>query len=375
MKQRILFVDDEPNFLNGLRRMLRPERAAWDMTYVGGANEALAACRDTAFDLIVSDVDMPGKNGFELLSALQTDEHTRDIPVIILTGKGQDQLKRDALERGAADLLNKPVHHEDLIARIRSLLKLKSYQDELKQQNMKLDWKVRERTQELERSRIDIVLRLGKAAEYRDEDTGNHVLRVGCYCRALAEELGMDKEFCDLILLTGPLHDIGKIGVPDSILLKPGKLTDEEWVTMRSHSAIGANILLKDPSNLNHYLAKSDADSGDGELPKGENPLLEMAASIALTHHEKWNGKGYPAGLSGEEIPIVGRITALADVFDALGSDRPYKKAFPEEKVLSIIREDTGTHFDPSVAAAFEARINEFRDISARFSDKTEAAD
>jgi len=368
VKPKILFVDDERNFLNGIRRLLHEQAAEWDICFALSAEEALQAARGGDFDLVVSDFNMPGKDGLALLSELRRAETTRDLPVVILTGRGDANLKRRALDAGANDLLTKPTDREDLLARIRNVLKLKSFQDRLKEQNTLLDQRVRDRTAELEESRMDIALRLAKAAEYRDEDTGKHVLRVGQFCRILAEQMHMTPDFISLLFLASPLHDIGKIGVSDTILLKPGRLTPEERMAMEEHTRIGFAILLDDPFVSAHYRAagKKTALSDPERTP---NALMKMAAAVALTHHERWNGTGYPRGLAGEDIPLEGRLTALADVYDALSSDRPYKKAFPEDKVLAIIREENRLQFDPAVCAAFEARINDFREIRRDFSD------
>jgi len=369
-KNLILFVDDEPSFLDGLRRTLHPKRNEWDMMFALSVDEAMAKTSETMFDAIITDVDMPGKNGLALLKELRALESTRDIPVVILTGKADMHLKSLALDLGATDLLNKPVQREDLIARIKSVLRLKSYQDEIKAQNEILDRKVRERTQELEDSQFEIVMRLAKASEFRDEETGNHVIRVGCYSHLLAKELCMDPQSVEMILLAAPLHDIGKIGIPDLILLKPGKLTPEEMESMKNHCSIGYEMLVQDPKAMDPLFEWQNSQSTFKRKRTG-NPIIKMASIIALGHHEKWDGSGYPLGLSGDAIPLEARIVALADVYDALGSNRPYKKAFSEEKALAIIREETGAHFDPTICSAFERLISDFRMIRAQFSDKS----
>ncbi|MDR4505700.1 MAG: response regulator [Candidatus Scalindua sp.] len=242
MKKRILFVDDEPNLLDGYKRILRNKRDEWELGFVCNVDAALARLEEESFDVIVSDVRMPGKDGFEFLKILKGNEKTRQTPVVIVTGCNENDLKSRALTLGAMDLLNKPVEREDLVARLNSMIRLKSYQDNLEDQNKILEERVRERTAELEDSRFDIIWRLGKLAEFRDEDTGNHVLRVGSYCRTLAEVLGKNRDFVEMIFLTSPLHDIGKVGVPDSILLKCGKLDPDEWAIMKQHCEIGADI-------------------------------------------------------------------------------------------------------------------------------------
>ena len=361
VKKNILFVDDEPNILNGFKRILFDQRAIWEMSFASSVDIALVRLEETCFDVIVSDVNMPGKNGFDLLKILQGSEKTKNIPVIILTGSQDTDFKRRALELGALDLLNKPVEREDLLARLNSMLRLKSYQDNLEQ-------KVKERTAELECSRMDIIWRLGNLAEFRDEDTGNHILRVGLYCKTIAERLEMSRDSIDMLFLTSPLHDIGKVGIPDDILLKPGKLSPEQWETMKQHCVIGAETFHQDSKIMKLFLILQE-DNTQTVNKNGENPLHQMAATIALTHHEKWNGTGYPKGLAGKEIPFESRITAISDVYDALSSARPYKPSFTEDKVMSILSEEAGGHFDPEVYEAFEKSAEEFRDIKAQFTD------
>lgn len=366
MNNRILFVDDEANILRAMERMLRHYCGVWEMHFVQGVEEALNRLLSLEFDVIISDISMPGRDGFDLLAATRGQEETRDIPFLILTGLNDANLKRKALDFGATDLLNKPVCHEDLLARIKSMLRIKAQQDEIKARNIILDQKVRQRTAELEIARLDLIWRLGKAAEYRDTDTGNHVVRVGYYCKVMAENLGMDREFSQRLFLTSPLHDIGKIGIPDSILLKQGKLHAGEWDIMKTHCQIGGNI-------LNQKLLKHSAFGKFQDLFKqpgsaeNENPFLKMAESIALTHHEKWDGNGYPLGLSKKEIPLESRIVAIADVYDALFSKRPYKTGYDEAKVMKIMTMENGSHFDPYVFSCFEKNLGLFHDIRSQF--------
>ncbi|RZV70235.1 MAG: response regulator [Candidatus Scalindua sp. SCAELEC01] len=368
MKKRILFVDDEQNLLDGYKRTLRNQRNVWDLDFVCNVDTALTRLENERYDVIVSDVMMPGKSGLEFLEILQGSEKTRQTPVIIVTGCNDNDLKSRALGLGAMDLLNKPVEKEDLLARLKSMIRLKSYQDKLKDQNRILEERVSERTAELKDSRFDIIWRLGKLAEFRDEDTGNHVLRVGSYCRTLAETLGKDRNFIEMIFLTSTLHDIGKVGVPDSILLKCGKLDPEEWIIMKQHSEIGAEIFNQDAKTMQSFFSWCGENS-DSHNKGRHNPLHKMAASIAMSHHERWDGKGYPKGLLGSDIPLEARIVAVADVFDALSSVRPYKKAFPESKVLEIMGSERGNHFDPDVYNAFEKSFDKMRIIQAQFTD------
>ena len=370
MKSTILFVDDEPALLASLRRSLRAYREEWDMRFVQSAQEALQEAAERDLDTVVTDVDMPEMDGFALILALRDSPKTADIPIIALTGVGDQSLKQRALALGAVDLLTKPVRREDLVARIRNALRTKSYEDKLKALNASFEQKVKERTAALEQSQREIIWRLGMVSEYRDEETGNHVIRVSLYSRLLAAELGLDHDFTQMICLASPLHDIGKIGIPDKILCKPGELTIGQHKIMEEHAAIGAVILEQYPRNMRSLLAMGAMDLPFSH-PGHDNPIIHMAASIARTHHEKWDGSGYPAGLAGERIPIESRIVGLADVYDALRSERPYKPAFDEAKANAIMQEEVGRHFDPEVYAAFTRLADRFQEIIALFADET----
>lgn len=369
-KKRILFVDDENNVLEGLRRMLHSQRGEWEMGFVCSVDEALERLEETCFDAIVSDIKMPEKDGFELLALLHKSEITRNIPVIIVTGCNESDMKRRALDMGATDLLNKPVCREDLLARLHSVLRLKSYQDELNNQNKLLEQRVRERTVELENSRLDIVWRLGKVAEFRDEETGNHVIRVGWYCKIIAESLGMGEDFVEKLFITSPLHDIGKVGIPDEVLLKQGSLNHEEWEIMKQHCEIGSEIFNQDYGGMKSFLAWGGKHAQQRHK-KVDNPLYKMAASITMTHHEKWDGTGYPKGLTGSDILLESRIVAISDVYDALCSERPYKPAYSENKAMDILSKEVGLHFDPDVYKAFENSLEEIRSVKVQFADES----
>jgi response regulator RpfG family c-di-GMP phosphodiesterase len=312
-------------------------------------------------------MSMPGKDGFDMLAALAADEATRDLPVVILTGQQDRALKRRALEEGAADLLTKPADAEELIARIRSVLRLKASQDDLKAANRTLEEKVARRTEQLERAHLDAVWRLAKAGEFRDEETGAHVARVGCISRTVAEGLGLDRPSTERLFLTAPLHDIGKIGVPGEVLLKRGRLSTEERRIMERHCVIGSEVLLSEPQGMRAFLEWKGFGPVAAETPPSGH--LDMAATIALGHHERWDGQGYPRGLAGEAIPIEARIVALADVYDALRSDRPYKVGYTQERTMAIMRDEAGTRFDPDAFAAFEAAMDEIQEIVSRFAD------
>jgi putative two-component system response regulator len=365
-KRRVLFVDDEQRVLDGLRRILRGQRDHWEMSFADGVDAALETLGQAPHDAIVSDINMPGKNGFDLLKAVRADEQLSDIPVVILTGNGEHQLKRRALDCGAADLLSKPIDRDDLVARLRSVLRLKAYTDQIKGYSATLEDRVRERTAELELARAELVWRLGKAGEFRDSDTGNHVVRVGYYAQCLAQELGLEDRLVREIFLAAPLHDVGKIGIPDAILLKPAKLTAEEFEIMKTHATIGGQILRAQSSASEH--TRLLGTLSDCAVPAG-NPFARVGAEIAEGHHERWDGAGYPHGLTGAEIPIAARITSVADVYDALCSVRPYKPAMPEEQVMQIMRSGSGAQFDPEVFAAFEATLADFKEIRLEFAD------
>jgi putative two-component system response regulator len=256
------------------------------------------------------------------------------------------------LRQGATDLLAKPIHHGELIARIRNVLKVKIYQDQLKAQTESLEQAVRLRTAELEASRLSVILCLARAAEFRDDDTGQHVIRVGKYARMIGEASGLPEKELRLLEPAAQLHDVGKIGVEDPILLKPGKLTLEEYETMKKHCGFGKKIVDCLPER-EAQLIRMHTEMGAKIMDIPDSPILSLAKIIAMTHHERWDGTGYPLGLSGTDIPLEGRITAVADVFDALMSKRSYKPAFPLAKSFEILEEGRESHFDPSVLDAF----------------------
>jgi putative two-component system response regulator len=348
--------------------MLRPHRDVWDVTCVNRPEAAWESLMENDFDAVVSDIKMPGMSGLELLERIQQTEQTRDVPVVMLTGLSTRELKRQALDLGAADLLNKPVEPEDLVARLRGVLRLKSYQDELKVHNELLEEKVQQRTMDLFHARLDIIWRLGKAAEHRDDAMGNHVIRVGCTSRVIAETLQMERDFVETLFLAAPLHDIGKIGIPDAVLLKRGPLSFDEWEVMKQHCQIGARILREDCSAKTAFWDWRGLDAQSADEGR-DNPVLEMGATIALMHHERWDGTGYPQGLSGEEIPLESCIVAISDVFDAMTSRRSYKDPYPEDRALEIIHDKAGSDFAPDVHAAFMDALPEIRSIRERFAD------
>jgi putative two-component system response regulator len=288
------------------------------------------------------------------------------VPAIVLTASNDPEVKLKALRLGASDFLAKPVDPSELMLRVQNVLAVKAYQDHLADYSVQLEKQVMARTQELVRSRQEAIHCLARAGEYRDDDTGHHVTRVGRYARLIAEELGLDSERLDLIEQAAQLHDIGKIGIPDAILHKPGKLDPQEFDLMRTHCNVGRKII--DPlSHEESIRLTSHTSVGMQILGSTSSPVLKLAAVIAASHHEKWDGNGYPAGIAGTDIPIEGRIVAVADVFDALSSSRPYKDAFPIEKCLQILIDGRGTHFDPDVLDAFIRRREEAISIRTEY--------
>ena len=373
-KQNILFVDDDIKIHKGISRLFTLRQVPWVYSFATGVDEALDLLQETEVDGVVSDIKMPGRDGFDLLSHLRTTSRWRDLPVVMLTGMDNPGLKSKALDMGATDLLNKPINPDELLARIRSVLHIKKCQDTIKQQNVHLDQLVHDRTQMLEATLLDMILRLARASEFRHEETGYHVIRVGYYSKILAEGMGADRHFSETIFLTSPLHDIGKIGIPDKILLKKGPLDRVEWEIMRTHSRIGMDLLSKD--SLPSLFSKSTNDlSSLRPLQQTTNPLLRSAAEIAGFHHEHWQGNGYPFGVSKEEIPLAARIVAIADVYDALRSRRTYKLIMKHDDTLTVMRNENGTHFDPDVFDVFERSLSLFMEVQHQYGDADNGAD
>jgi putative two-component system response regulator len=321
----ILAVDDEASNLQLLRQILQDH---YRLRFAKDGPRALELVREEAPDLILLDVMMPGMSGYEVCAALKADPRTASIPVIFVTALTDTDDEVEGFEAGAVDYITKPVSPPIVRARVRTHLSLV-------------------RMEALRESRLEIVQRLGLAAEYKDNETGLHVIRMSHFSRILGLAAGMTEAEADDLLHAAPMHDVGKIGIPDRILQKPGPLDPDEWKIMQSHATIGAEII--------------------GEHPNG---MLALARNIALTHHEKWDGSGYPKGLKGEEIPLEGRITAIADVFDALTSVRPYKKAWTEEEALNLLVEQKGRHFDPALVDLFLGQMPAIRAIRQRWAEE-----
>jgi putative two-component system response regulator len=350
---KLMIVDDEPVNVKVVQKHLK---LAGYRNFVTSTDStaALELISKEMPDVILIDIMMPHVSGLEILQQARDDERLSHIPIIVLTASDNEQTKMEALKLGAAEFLSKPVNASELIVRVRNALLIKVQHDRLKNYAHDLERQVQRRTAELATSRLELILCLARAAEFRDNETGHHVVRVGRYAELIARQLGLDERFVELIGHAAPLHDMGKVGIPDSVLMKPGKLTPDEFETMRKHSVFGKRTF--EPMSSDEYRTfKSHTFMGEKIMDVQSSPIITVSAAIALTHHEKWDGTGYPLGLKGEQIPLVGRITAVADVFDALSSKRPYKPAFELDRCFKIIEEGRGTHFDPEVLDAFLA--------------------
>ena len=336
-RARILVIDDQEDNVLLLERMLVPSYP----NFMGIADPTVAIETVTGFapDIVLLDLHMPRVSGFEVLEQIRLHDGEHDLlPVIVLTADSTTAARNRALELGANDFLTKPLDRHEVLLRVRNALQLRMLQLDLQDQNHTLEARVLERTRALEEANIDSLERLALAAEFRDDDTGQHTRRVGELAARVASALGWDGWQVDMLRRAAPLHDLGKIAVPDSVLLKPARLDDREFEIIKRHTVIGARI-----------------------LGGSKNNLLQMAESIALSHHEHWDGAGYPGGVTGERIPIVGRVVAVADVFDSLTHERVYKRAWSQEDAVTEIRAKSGSQFDPAVVEAFlrSARISQ----------------
>lgn len=351
-KAKILVVDDEDRNLRLMEAMLI--HMGCEVILARDGEDAIDKVERIPPDVILLDVMMPKMDGFEVARRLKENEQSKIIPIVMVTALRELEDRVKALDAGADDFLSKPVDLVELRARVRSLLKVKAYNDHMLNYQKKLEAEVELRTDQLNRAfdriklaSLDTVYRLSRAAEYRDEDTGAHIQRMSHYAAAVARKMGLAERVVENILYASPMHDVGKIGIPDNVLLKPGKLDSTEWEIMKQHTLIGSRIL-------------------EGAKPG----FLELARVIALTHHEKWDGTGYPQGLKGSKIPSAGRIVAISDVFDALTSKRPYKEPFSLEKSFTIIQEGKGLHFDPDIVEAFFSIEDEILSIKEKYKDQ-----
>jgi putative two-component system response regulator len=345
----ILIVDDDPNICNLVEEILKEE--GYNCKKAGNANEAVDYLTEEEFSLVISDISMPGKTGLELLGFIK--ETYPDLAVIMLTGLDDRRTGTLALQSGAFAYLIKPFSKNELLINVENAIRQSELKSTNRRYTIELERLVKERTQhlvfaeqEIKESQEETIHRLANAAEFRDNETAEHTKRMAYYCSTLAGNLNRPKEFCDQIRMAAPLHDVGKIGISDTILLKPGKLTTQEFEIIKPHAAIGYRIL-------------------DGS----HSTLLKLGASIAITHHEKYDGTGYPNGLSGKDIPAEGRIAAICDVFDALTSDRVYKKAIDVHKAIDMMRNQSGCHFDPEYLNVFIDSMDEILVIKNRFAE------
>lgn len=336
-KATVLVVDDTPENIDVLVGILKD---GYKVQAAKNGEMALKIARlPDAPDLILLDIMMPGIDGYEVCRQLKADHTTRHIPIIFVTAKIGVEDETQGFALGAVDYITKPVSPPVVEARVKTHLALYD-------QNRELDRRVKLQTREIEETRLKIIQRLGRAAEYKDDITGMHVIRMSYYSRTLALAAGMTESEADVLMSAAPMHDIGKIGIPDRILQKSGKLDGDEWKVMQTHAEIGAQIIGNDQSEL-----------------------LEMARIVAMAHHEKWDGSGYPNGLAGEDIPRIARIVTIADVFDALTSTRPYKKAWAVEKAVQLLEDEAGKHFDPSLVSLFIQELPKMLAIKDKFAD------
>ena len=343
LQGRILIVDDLVANVRLLERML----ASAGYTSVASTTDPLEVCalhRANRYDLILLDLQMPGMDGFQVMEGLKAIESDSYLPVLVITAQPDRKLR--AFQAGAKDFIGKPFDLAEVLARVRNMLEVRLLHRDLHDLNGVLEQRVQERTADLKENYLETIFTMTRAAEHKDEDTGAHVQRISYYSRELARMFGQDESFVDRIFIASPMHDIGKIGIPDNVLLKPGGFTPPEWEIMKGHAAMGAKI-----------------------LGNGKSPYLAMGAEIALNHHERWDGGGYPNGKRGESIPLAARIMNICDIYDALRSKRPYKPAFDHLKAVDIITCGDGrtqpAHFDPLILAAFKENAPSFRDIFA----------
>lgn len=353
--KRVLIVDDDTRFRLLLKTMA--ESLGYEAEDARDGFEALAKVR-LGFDLVLLDVVMPGIDGFEVVRQLRDDAETADLPILMVTGHGSKEDRIRAIRVGAHDFISKPVDFTELSVRMSFLLKMKEAQDEIKKTRLALEDMLEKRTATLRKAledmaqaqrltheaHLETIHRLAVAAEYKDKETGAHVKRMSHYAALIARGSGLPPSEVETVFHACAMHDVGKLGIPDKNLLKPGKLDSEEWSVMKQHTIIGGRI-----------------------LGSSSSELLQAGEKVALSHHERWDGGGYPNGFHEEEIPLWGRICSVADVYDALTSQRPYKEAFPSRHALEILREGRGTQFDPRVLDVFFDHLDEVQEIQKRY--------
>jgi len=337
---KVLIVDDTKTNIDVLVQALGKE---FKLAVALSGLKALKYLNENAVDLVLLDIVMPQMSGFEVCQELKKNPNTRDIPIIFITAINSVDGITNGFKVGAVDYITKPFNSLEVKVRVKNHLYLKYARQALKDQNKMLEEKVSDRTKKLAQAQVEIVERLGLASEYRDNETGQHIKRIKEFCMLLGTAAGLSIEDCTNLALASTMHDVGKIGIPDRILLKPGKLTKEEFTLMQKHADIGSSIL----GNSN-------------------SSLLQLAEIISKTHHERWDGRGYPRGLKGEKIPLAGRIVCICDVFDALITERPYKKAWTFEAAMEEIKSNSGSQFDPRLVGFFSERQDELKKIITR---------
>lgn len=345
----IVLVDDNPVNLALLGELVKQLDAGHAHAF-SEADAALQWCLQHDPDLVIVDYMMPGLNGVDFIKRLRADPSRTDVPLLMVTANAEVQVRYDALQSGANDFLTKPLDPVEFLARSRNMLALRRGQLAMAVRASWLAEEVKRATQEIVERERDTIFRLSRAAEYRDPDTGSHVMRMAHYSKLIARRLGLTEDDQDILYRAAPMHDIGKVGIPDQVLLKPGRLDQPELEVMRDHARIGHEILQGSPS-----------------------PVLQQAAVVALSHHEKFDGSGYPHGLVGKKIPLQGRIVAVADVFDALTTERPYKRPWSLERARGYLEESSGAHFDPDCVNAFLGAWHEVLAIHERFQPVAQA--
>ncbi|MBF0096156.1 MAG: two-component system response regulator [Magnetococcales bacterium] len=353
----ILVVDDTPDNLSLMSGLLRTH---YRVKVANNGEKALRIAQAAPPDLILLDIMMPELSGYQVCQMLKADPATRAIPIIFLTAMNSSEDEKHGLEMGAEDFISKPVNPPVLLARVATQLRLQAATNRLVDQNSYLEREINKRTQELAAIQDVTILAMASLAETRDNDTGNHIRRTQFYVKALAEQLQshprfsafLNEEMIATLFKSAPLHDIGKVGIPDQIMLKPGRFTPEEFAIMQTHTTLGRDAIQHAEDRLGMNV-----------------PFLHYAKEIAYSHQEKWDGSGYPQGLRGEEIPISARLMAVADVYDALISRRVYKEGMPHSRAVQIIIEGKGNHFDPDIVQAFEQLTDTFQEIALRFAD------
>ncbi len=345
---RIVIVDDSDINLTLLSALVRRLGDCEPLLFQDSP-KGLAWCSENMPDLVVVDYMMPDLDGIEFIARLRQVDGREELPILMITANDDKNVRYDALQKGATDFLNKPVDRLEFSARVRNMLALGASRRKLADKAAWLAEEVRKATEVIHEREQELLVRMSRAAEFRDPETGEHIQRMAHYSHLISRQLGLPVEEQDKILQAATMHDIGKIGIPDHILLKPGKLTAEEFEEMKRHTVIGYELLCG-----------------------SESEVFQTAATIAISHHEKLDGTGYPYGLKGGAIPLYGRITAVADVFDALTSVRPYKDAWPMERAESYMRECCGTHFDQACVEAFFSAKNEVLRIHSRYREKEE---